>query len=111
MSVPPGPDPDEHQPPDERHSRLSPWEKRIVAQIEGDLTTNDPSLARRMRWPATRWWPLSARSTVTLLIGLALLSVAAMLIPASGWAWLAVVTTLVILPWLVLAATERRRDD
>ena len=90
---------------------LSPWERQILAGIEDDLLTTDPRLANEMGHRRSRtmpgWWPLSARSTVLLFVALSVLVLAGALVPASWWAVLGLVTTLVVVPWLVLAAIEK----
>jgi hypothetical protein len=42
-----------------------------------------------------------------LVVALTVLVLVGALLPASAWAVLGVVTTLVVIPWLLLAATER----
>jgi hypothetical protein len=97
------------------HDALSPWERQVLARIEGDLASSDPRLAEKMSRRAARRtprsWPLSARSTGLLLIVLTVLVVAGALVPASWWAVLGLVTILVVVPWLLLAATEKGQSD
>jgi hypothetical protein len=111
MSTSSNPGPDDHD-------ALSAWERRVLADIEEDLSATDPGLAhamaRRPRVPSraeVRWWPMSLRSTLLLFVALALLIVAAALVPASWSALLGLITTVVIIPWLLLSAIERRRPD
>ena len=96
--------------PDDRDA-LSPWERQVLAGIEHDLAASDPGLAdrlnRRAAVRAQRWWPLSGPSTCLLVVALTVLVLVGALLPASAWAVLGVVTTLVVIPWLLLAATER----
>lgn len=96
--------------PDDRGS-LSPWERRVLADIEHDLATSDPGLAdllnRRAALRAQRRWPLSGPSTGLLVVALTVLVLVGALLPASAWAVLGVVTTLVVIPWLLLAAIEK----
>jgi hypothetical protein len=98
--------------PDHRGA-LTPWERRILAEIEDDLTTGDPRLAREMRSrrtrSAVRWWPVSGLCTALLVVALLVLVLAGTLLRTSSWAVLALVTTLVVVPWLLLAATEKNR--
>jgi hypothetical protein len=99
--------------PDE-HDALSPWERRVLADIEDELTTSDPRLADEMGRAgprALRWWPLSATSTVLMIVGLIVLVFVGALLPASAWAVLGVVTALVVVPCLLLAATERNHPN
>jgi hypothetical protein len=96
--------------PDDRGS-LSPRERRVLAGIEHDLAASDPGLAdllnRGAALRAERWWPLSGPSTGLLVVALTVLALVGTLLPASAWAVLGVVTTLVVIPWLLLAATEK----
>jgi hypothetical protein len=57
--------------------------------------------------PTLGWWPLSVPSTGLPLVRLLVF----VFVAASWWAVLGVVTTLVGVPWLLLAATEKRRWD
>ena len=97
------------------HGALSPWERRVLADIEDDLVASAPGLAdemgRKAAGRAQRWWPLSVRSTCLLFIALTVLVLVGALLPTSWWAVLGVVTTVVVLPWLLLAATEKNRPD
>jgi hypothetical protein len=108
MSTSSNPDPHEHD-------ALSPWERQVLAGIESDLSTSDPGLADEMSGRvlvrAQRWWPLSIPSTGLLIVALTVLVLVGALLPASAWAVLGVVTTLVVVPWLLLAATERNHSD
>lgn len=99
----PGPDDPDH---------LSPWERQVLAGIEHDLAASDPGLADEMsRPPGRRWWPLSGPMTVLLVLGMIVLVLVGALLPASAWAVLGVVTTLVVVPCLLLAATEKRHPS
>jgi hypothetical protein len=98
------------------HDALSEWERRALAGIERDLAASDPRLVRRLsrlrrNRPAPRWWPLSLPTTGLLLVGLLVLVVVGSLLPASWWAVLGLVTTLVVVPWLLLAVTEKNGWD
>jgi hypothetical protein len=60
------------------------------------------------------WWPLSARCTVLLLIVLLVLLVlvvASVLVPAWRWAALGVIKTVVVVPGILLCASEQREPD
>jgi Protein of unknown function (DUF3040) len=105
MTRPSVPDPDDHD-------ALSSWEQRVLAAIEDDLAAGDPRLAQRLRGrrTATRWWPLSVRSTALLFVALVVLVLAGTLLSAS-WVGLGLVTTLVLVPWVLLAAHEHGRSD
>jgi hypothetical protein len=91
---------------------LSPWERRVLAGIEDDLATSDPRLAqmigRRGSLTTPGWWPLSVRCTGLLLVALLVLVVASVLVPASGWLILGLITTVVVVPWIVLCMSDQR---
>ena len=97
--------------PDGRDA-LSPWERRVLAGIEDDLATSDPGLAQKighcgsLRAPA--WWPLSARCAVLLPVALLVLVVASVLVPASGWLVLGLITLVVVVPWILLCIFDQR---
>jgi hypothetical protein len=92
------------------HDALSSWDRHVLAGIEHDLAASDPRLAHEMRrresGPAPRWWPLSARSTGLLVLALTVLVPVGALLPASWWAVLGLLTTLFVVPSLLLAALE-----
>jgi hypothetical protein len=98
------------------HDALSEWERRALAGIERDLAASDPRLVRRFSRPRRhrsepRWWPLTVPTTGLLLVGLLVLAVVGSLLPASWWAVLGLVTTIVVVPWLLLAVTEKNGWD
>lgn len=105
MTRPPYPD------PDDRHA-LSARERQALAGIEHDLAASDPRLAYAMdlreSGRAPRWWPLSARSTASLVLALTVLVPVGALLPASWWAVLGFLATLFVVPCLLLAALENR---
>jgi hypothetical protein len=106
MSSHPGPD---------DHDALSPWEHRVLAAIEHEMAASDPRLVQELgSWRhrgTPRWWPLSGRATGLLILGLLVLVLVGALLPASRWAVLGVVTTLVVVPWLLLALAEKNHSD
>lgn len=106
MAASSGPDPEERD-------ALSSWERKALADIEGDLAATDPRLARRMtdgprRTP--RWWPMSLRATVLLVLGQLVLVGAVAFVPPSMEALLGVLTVLVVVPWVALCAVENSRS-
>jgi Flp pilus assembly protein TadB len=107
MSTPSSPGPEDR----DKRDALSPWERRVLEGIEHDLAASDPRLAhelgRRAPKAGRRWGPFSARSIGLLLVALVVLVVAGALLPASWWAVLGLVTLLVVVPWLLFAASER----
>ena len=96
------------------HGALSSWERQVLAGIEDDLAAGDPRLARRLSRRVVRapsgWWPVSAPVTGLLFVVLLVLVLVGALLPASSWAVLGTATTLVVVPWLLLAVTEKRSD-
>jgi hypothetical protein len=54
---------------------------------------------------------LSARFTAPLFVLLPVLAPAGALLPASWWAIVGLVTTLVVVPWLLLAASGKNQTD
>jgi hypothetical protein len=91
---------------------LSAREKEILAGIESDLAIADPRFAQRLARPLhgrppVRWWPLSLRCSLLLIVVLVVLAAATVLVPS--WALLGLITTLVVVPWILLCAVERNR--
>lgn len=93
------------------HTPLSPWERQVLAQIEDDLLDSDPRLARaigrRDSLSAPQWRPISVRSAVLLLVAQVVLIVAAAFTPASCWPLLGLITAVVVVPWILLCASEQ----
>ncbi|MHA6793807.1 DUF3040 domain-containing protein [Pseudonocardia bannensis] len=106
--------PTSSQPDPHGRDGLTPWERQVLAGIEDGLVTTDPHLAHEMSHRRSRtmpgWWPLSARSTFLLFVVLSVLVLAGALVSASWWAVLGLVTTLVMVPWLLLAAIEKNQS-
>jgi hypothetical protein len=98
--------------PDDFES-LSPWERQVLSGIEHDLAASDPLLAEQMQSAASGrrpgWWPISARCTVLLVPVLLVLVLAAAVVPAPWSPVLAPVTTLVVVPWLLLCVKDNSR--
>ncbi|WP_219419947.1 DUF3040 domain-containing protein [Pseudonocardia nigra] len=94
---------------------LSSWERQVLAGIEADLAAGDPCLAQEMsscvRRSTAEWWPLSARCTVLLFVVLVVLVLVGALVPASWRAVLGLITTIVVVPWILLCAIEHARSD
>ncbi|MGH4011430.1 MAG: DUF3040 domain-containing protein [Pseudonocardiaceae bacterium] len=94
---------------------LSPHEERILAAIENELSEKDPALVATFTEtlspsPALRWFPLSAHQTCLLILALLVLVTLHTLVPQLGLAASAILTGILIVPWLVSAsrAAERR---
>ena len=112
LSHPPGPgDP----PADDRPRRpycvpLSTRERDALARIEADLHSSDPELAARMavRPSAAARLPRSAQAVVALAAGLLVVVIAPVLVSPGGLAVLGLTAVVMLIPWLLLRATERR---
>lgn len=90
---------------------LSARERQILAAIEQDLNATDPRLAHRlsrpMRTSTARWWPISLRCTLLLVVVLVVLAGATVFAPS--WTALGLITGIVVVPWLLLCAADRSR--
>jgi hypothetical protein len=98
---PPAPGPDE--PP-----ALSARERAILADIERELDSSSPALARAMTEPLTGTVPVP-RSLVhagLLVAGLFLVLAVTGLVPAVVWALLGAFAAMVVVPWVMLSAFE-----
>ena len=100
--------------PDEP-GELSAREKKILEGIEDDMVTADPRLARQMTraaWPeaGTRWW-LAVRHGAFLIAALIILVIAAAVLPPTWWGVLGLLTTLLLVPWILLFPTNRSHRD
>ena len=89
---------------------LSAREREILASIESDLAIADPRFAQRLARPlrgrktTPRWWPLSLRCSLLLVVVLAVLVAATVLSPS--WLVLGLITTVVVVPWILLCAAD-----
>jgi hypothetical protein len=96
---------------------LTPGEQRSLDAIERDLTEKDPDLAGALSNPHLLEvpGPISAalRHTILLVTGLAVLAILSPVAAQLGTPALAVLTTAVVVPWMVSAARMARRhhDD
>ncbi len=94
---------------------LSPREHRILAAIENELSEKDPTLVAtftetQLPSPVLQWFPLSTRQTCLLILALLALVGLHTLVPQLGLAGSAILTGMLIVPWIVSAsrAAERR---
>jgi len=90
---------------------LSPSEKKILAGIENDINTTDPGLSRRLthaHGSGTKL-PALARHGALLIAALVVLMVAAALLPTHLMGLLALLTALLLIPWILLFPTARSR--
>jgi hypothetical protein len=102
MPPPPASGPDE--PP-----ALSAREREILAGIEHDLDAGAPGLARRMAGPMTVAPPVPAGVVEAgfLILSLFLVLAVAGLVPGVVWALLAVIGSMIVVPWVMLRAFEK----
>jgi hypothetical protein len=98
--------------PDEPRA-LSAWERARLADIEHELEASAPELARQLARPMTRTAAVSERAVHggLLVLALFLLLAVAGLIPAEVWAVLAVLGSMILVPWVMLRAFERFDRD
>ena len=100
--------------PDEP-GELSAREKKILEGIEDDIVTADPRLARQMTraaWPkAGTRWRLAVRHGALLIAALIILVIAAAVLPPTWWGVLGLLTTLLLVPWILLFPTNRSHRD
>ena len=100
--------------PDEP-GELSAREKKILEGIEDDMLTADPALARGLTGanrprPGPRGWA-AARHGVLLILALTALIVAAAVMPSDWWHVLGLLTTLLLVPWILLFPTDHPDQD
>ncbi len=105
MPQPSAPGPDESR-------ALSARERQILADIEHDLDSSSPALARemaRLTTTCTRTPPVPAGvvDAAFLIVSLFLVLAVAGLVPGVVWALLAVIGAMVIVPWVMLRAFEK----
>ncbi len=100
--------------PDESRG-LSPREQKVLAAIEYDLFVADPALARHLEcadWPRAGIRLRAAVRHVALLItALLVLIIAATAVPADWWTALGLLTTLLLVPWILLFPTDHPNQD
>ena len=94
--------------PDGTPGASSRWERQALARIEAGLVRGDPRVARRMGCRGRQSGAWGVRGVSLLATGIAGSVAARVLVPASWLAVLALVLTLLVLPCLLLLATERR---
>jgi hypothetical protein len=106
MPPPPASGPDE--PP-----ALSRREREILAGIEHDLDASAPGLAREMALPMTAAPPVLAGVVEAgfLILSLFVVLAVAGLVPGVVWALLAVIGSMIVVPWVMLWAFEKLERD
>jgi hypothetical protein len=102
MPQPSAPGPDESR-------ALSAREQAILAGIERDLVASSPALAREMTRLITHTPPVPAGVVEAGFVVISLFLVLAVsgLVPGTVWAVLAVIGTMVVVPWMMLRTFER----
>ncbi len=92
---------------------LSPHERKILAGIEDEIHTTDPTLARRLanaHRSGTRLRAI-ARHGALLVAALVVLMVSAVMLPTHLMGLLAVLTTLLLVPWIVLFPKDHSHKE
>jgi len=95
---------------------LSAREKKILAEIEYDLLVADPTLVRHLEcahWPRTRTRRRAIARHCALLIAalIILIIAAASAVPSGWWGSLGVLTTVLLVPWILLFPTDHPNQD
>jgi Flp pilus assembly protein TadB len=95
----------------EEPGELSSREKKILAAIEQEIQTTDPTLARHMarRKRLKTRTPLRAavRHGTLLIIALVILIVATAVLPPDSWIIMGLLTTVLLVPWILLFPAGR----
>ena len=83
---------------------LSPAERKILAGIEDEIHTTDPTLARRLANADRRHTKLRAlaRHGALLVAALVVLMASAVVLPTHLMGLLALLTILLLVPWILL---------
>lgn len=97
----------------EQPRALSARERAILADIERDLDQSSPALARAMSRPMTGSLaaPLGLLHGGFALLGLFLVLAVSGTIPAALWALIAVLASMVLVPWGLLRLFEHFDRD
>ena len=94
---------------------LSAREQKVLAEIEYDLFVDDPTLARHLEcadWPRTGIRRRAAVVHVARLVAaLIILIVTASALPADWWSALCLLTTLLLVPWILLFPGDHPNQD
>ena len=94
---------------------LSAGEQKVLAEIEYDLFVADPTLARHLEcadWPrAGIRLRAAVRHGALLITALIILIIAATAVPAGWWTALGLLTTLLLVPWILLFPTNHPNQD
>ena len=87
---------------------LSPYERKILAGIENEISTTDPTLARGLAdaHPGGTKLRAVAHHGALLVAALVVLMAAATVLPTHLNGLLALLTTLLLVPWILLFPTN-----
>lgn len=96
--------------PDEPGS-LSPREREILAGIENDLSAADPALARRLSRRLSTASSVPFGKEGALVVGFLILVVVVGLVPPGLLVLLALLTTVLVVSWMLLRTAERQKPD
>ena len=90
---------------------LSPYERKILAGIEDEIHTTDPTLARQLANADRRGVKVRAvaRHGALLVAALIVLMVSAVVLPTHLMGLLALLTTLLLVPWILLFPKDHSR--
>ena len=92
---------------------LSPYEQKILAGIEDEIHTTDPDLARRLANAGQSRITLRAvaRHGALLVAALVVLMVSAVVLPTDLTGLLALLTTILLVPWILLFPKDHSRKE
>ncbi len=92
---------------------LSPDEQKILAEIEDEIHTTDPTLARRLANAHRSGAELRAiaRHGVLLVAALVVLMVSAVVLPTHLMGLLALLTALLLVPWILLFPKDHPHEE
>jgi hypothetical protein len=107
--------PSPHPPTPDEPSELSGREQKILAAIEDDLLATDPTLARHLEcadWPRAGTRSRAAARQGALLIDALIILIAAAAVMPPEWRHVfGLLTTLLLVPWILLLHTGRPKQD
>lgn len=92
---------------------LSPEERKILAGIEDEIQTTDPTLARRLANADRGGTKLRAvaRHGALLVVALVVLMISAVVLPTHLMGLLALLTPLLLVPWMALVPKNHSRKE
>ena len=93
---------------------LSAREQKVLAEIEYDLFVDDPTLARHLEcadWPRGIRRRAAVVRVALLVAALIILIVTASALPGDWWSALCLLTTLLLVPWILLFPSDHPNQD